>query len=137
MEMTIEGGWETFAKSFPASQNLRSFVKYNGFGFWSRDSYIGSWLTAMLSEMNKLPQLDPWLKSISEDWRGQIEIDGGCMDLGLDEFIIDCAKEKVLLLIAERALEQCKPEEYRTGQLFIDLLRGKLKTIESSPVDYI
>jgi hypothetical protein len=28
-----------------------SFVEYKGFGFWTRDSFLESWLTTLLDEM--------------------------------------------------------------------------------------
>jgi hypothetical protein len=32
-----------------------SFVEYRGFGFWSRDSFLESWLGTLLGEMREGP----------------------------------------------------------------------------------
>jgi hypothetical protein len=114
-----------------------SFVKYKGFGFWSRDSFLESWLKTMLVEMGKLPALEPWLESLMEHWRTQAIVDGGCMSLELDEFLTDNTRHAFLLSLAEGALGLSNPLGHRTGELFIDLLAGKLKTTDSSPIDYL
>jgi hypothetical protein len=114
-----------------------SFVDYKGVGFWTRDSYLATWLTALIEEVDKLPDRERWEKILIEHWRAQAIIDGGCMSVGLDEFPVDHAREKLLISLAKKALAHSKPEGYRTGQLFIDLLEGRLKTDESSPIDYL
>jgi hypothetical protein len=32
-----------------------SCIRYKGFGFWFRDTFIESWLLTLLAEMEKLP----------------------------------------------------------------------------------
>jgi hypothetical protein len=56
-----------------------SFVEYKGFGFWTRDNFLESWLTTLLEEMQKLPSLEPWQEAMKEHWRVQAIIDGGAM----------------------------------------------------------
>jgi hypothetical protein len=114
-----------------------SFVEYKGFGFWTRDNFLESWLTTLLDEMRKLPALEPWQESLMEHWRIQATIDGGCMSVGLDKFLTDRTREDFLLSLAKGALERSDPMGHRTGELLIDLLAGKLKTTESSPIDYL
>jgi hypothetical protein len=56
-----------------------SFVEYKGFGFWTRDNFLESWLTTLLEEMQKLPSLEPWQEAMKEHWRVQAVIDGRAM----------------------------------------------------------
>jgi hypothetical protein len=116
-----------------------SFIKYKGFGFWSRDSFIESWLTTLIVEMRKLQDddLKTWQHALIEEWRIQIIIDGGCMSLRLDEFLIDGSREGFMLSLAKRALNFSDPLGRETGELFIKLLEGQLETNESSPIDYL
>ena len=114
-----------------------SYINYKGFGFWSRDSFIESWLLTLLAEMKKLPDPDPWQKALMEHWLIQAPIDGGCIWVGLDDFLTDKSKEQVILSLAKQALALAEPLGRQTGELFIKLLEGKLRTNEASPIDYL
>src|SRR5580658_3811354 len=96
-----------------------SYVEYKRFGFWARDNSPGCWLTAMLDEMGKVRKRQPWQETLRNHWQIQAVVDGGCISVGLDDFVIDDAREKFLLSVAKGALEHCKPLGHRTGQLFI------------------
>jgi hypothetical protein len=114
-----------------------SFVEYKGFGFWTRDNFLESWLTTLLEEMKKLPSLEPWQEAMKEHWRIQAIIDGGAMSVDLDDFLTDSDRKDFVLSLAKGALKCSAPIGRRTGELFIDLLAGKLKTTVSSPIDYL
>jgi hypothetical protein len=114
-----------------------SYVEYKGFGFWSRDNFLASWINAVLEEMRELPQREPWQQSLMEHWRVQAEIDSGCISLGLDGFVSDAVKRDFVLSLARRAIERGTGLSKRTGELFIELLSGQLKTNASSPIDYL
>lgn len=114
-----------------------SYVEYKGFGFWTRDSSLAHWLTAISGEMGKVQKPEPWQESLKNHWEVQAAIDGGCMSAGLDDFVIDDARKNFLLTLTKRALEQVEPLGHRTGQLFIDLLEGRLRTTASDPTDYL
>jgi hypothetical protein len=114
-----------------------SFVEYKGFGFWARDNFLEGWLNSLLDEMQKLPAKEQWQDSLLEHWRTQASIDGGCMSIGLDEFLTDITKKDFVLLVSRRALEHSNLLGRRTGELFIDLLEEKLTTTASSPIDYL
>ena len=114
-----------------------SFIKYKGFGFWSRDSFIESWLTTLIAEMRKLHDLKTWQQELMEHWKIQATIDAGCMSLRLDEFLIDESREKSMLSLAKQALNSSEPLGRETGELFIKLLEGHLQTNVSSPIDYL
>jgi hypothetical protein len=114
-----------------------SYVKYKNFGFWSRDAFLADWIRAMLAEIQLLAAKDRWLESLSEEWRIQAEIDGGCMYFGLDDSLIDEARRALLLEIARRVVNRCPERSKRTGDLFIALLSGQLTTTASSPIDYL
>jgi len=93
-----------------------SFVKYGEFGFWTRDSYLSAWLTALMDELHKTSNLEPWKKSLMEHWRVQIRVDGGCMSAGLDEFLTDSEIKDSLLSISKVVLSNCNPMAKRTGE---------------------
>jgi hypothetical protein len=114
-----------------------SFVKYGEFGFWTRDTYLSSWLTALLAELRKTSKPEPWHKPLMEHWSIQIEVDGGCMSAALDRFLMDNERRDSLISTSEFALRNCNPSAKRTGELFAALIRGTLKTTESSPIDYL
>jgi hypothetical protein len=114
-----------------------SFVKYKGFGFWTRDTFLESWLSSLVHELGKLSSLERWQEVMTEHWRTQAGIDGGVMSVSLDEFLTDETREGFVLSLAKKALEHSDPLGHRTGELFIDLLVGDLKTTVSSPVDYL
>ena len=114
-----------------------SFVEYKGFGFWTRDNFLECWLYSLLNEMQKLPTKEQWQDSLMEHWRIQASIDGGCMSIGLDEFLADTKKRDFVLSVSRKTLEHSNSLGRRTGELFIDLLEGKLKTTSSSPIDYL
>lgn len=114
-----------------------SFVEYKEHGFWSRDSYIASWLGTILAELEKKQMREEWLDSLAEHWRAQSLVDGGVMCLGLDDFLNDNDRRDLVLARAKEALSHADPLGLRTGQLFIELLEGKLRTTASSPIDYL
>jgi hypothetical protein len=114
-----------------------SFVKYGECGFWTRDTYLSSWLTALFAELRKTTKPEPWHKPLMEYWSVQIEIDGGFISAALDQFLTDSERRDSLISTSELALRNCDPSANRTGELFVALLRGALKTTESSPIDYL
>ncbi len=114
-----------------------SYVEYKQFGFWGRDRYLAEWIELMLSEIQELPRKEPWLDSLSEHWRIQAVVDGGCMEFSLDKFLADEAKKDLILSLAQKSQQRCSDESRRTGELFIALLRCQLKTIDSSPIEYL
>ena len=114
-----------------------SFVEYKEFGFWSRDSFLASWLGSLLDEMQRLPSREAWQESLMEHWQAQSTIDGGVMSLGLDEFLINDERRDCMLSLAHNALQRSDEKARRTAELFIALLAGKLRTTASSPIDYL
>ena len=110
-----------------------SFVEYKGFGFWTRDSYLESWLQNPLQEMGNLSPREPWQDSLVEHWRIQAEIDGGVMSLDLDKYLTDEGRKDLMLSMTRVALNRCEPLGQRTGELFVRLLQGKpAATVESN-----
>jgi len=113
-----------------------SFVEYGKFGFWTRDSYLSSWLSTLLDELRRTTKGEPWQETLMDHWRVQIEIDGGCMSAGLNEFLTDSDRRDSLVSICHAALSNGEPSAKRTGELFVGLLLGTLRTTVSSPIDY-
>jgi hypothetical protein len=109
----------------------KSYIKYKDFGFWSRDTFIESWLLTLLAEMRKSANAEPWQKALMVHRRTQAPIDGGCMWVGLDDFLADKSKEESILSVAKQALPSAEPLGRETGELFIKLLEGRLRTNES------
>ena len=114
-----------------------SYIDYKGFGFWSRDSFIESWLTTLIAEMEKVQAREPSQQALMEHWHIQAQIDGGWICVGLDDFLTDKSREQFILSLAKQALPLTKPLGSQTGELFIKLLEGQLRTNESSPIDYL
>jgi hypothetical protein len=114
-----------------------SFVKYGEYGFWTRDAFLSSWLTALSVELRLTPKAEPWHKPLMNHWSEQIEIDGGCMSAGVDQFLADSGRCNFIVSMSERALKNCEPSAKKTGELFVMLLRGTLRTTASSPVNYL
>jgi hypothetical protein len=114
-----------------------SFVGYKGFGFWTRDEFLEDWLKTLLDEMQKVPTAEEWQEFLMKHWRTQMSINGGCMSIGLDEFLADNMKKDFVLSVAKRALKHSNLLGRQTGELFINLLEGKLKTTVTSPIDYL
>ncbi len=115
----------------------KSYIEYKEFGFWSPDSYIESWLTTLIAEMEELATLEEWQSQLIAHWRVQAIIGGGCMWVGLNDYLTDPLREQFILAKAKLALDLCQPLGRKTGELFIQLLEGKLRTNASSPIDYL
>ena len=86
--------------------------------------------------MQKLPDTEPWQKALIDHWWTQILIDGGLMTVELDRFLTDKDREQYMLTLAKAVLPLSEPPGRRTGELFIDLLEGRVQTDAASPVDY-
>jgi len=114
-----------------------SFVEFRGFGYWSRDSFIESWIGSILHEIQKQTKAEPWLRALEDEWRVQSSIGGGCISLDLDGFLSEEPRRITILQIAEAALENCPEIGRRTGELFVKLLSGNLRTRSSDPIDYL
>jgi hypothetical protein len=114
-----------------------SFTMYKEFGFWTRDSFLSRWLESLLEEMQKLPAREVWQESLIEHWRAQSKIDGGVMSLRLDEFLINDERRDCIVSLSQRALQRNEGDARRTGELFIALLAGRLRTTAASPIDYL
>jgi len=72
-----------------------------------------------------------------EHWQDQSTIDGRVMRLGLDELLLNDERRNCILSMAQSALQRCDEKARRTGELFIALLAGKLRTTPSSPINYL
>ena len=72
-----------------------------------------------------------------QHWRTQADIDAGLVWVGLDDFLDDNSKKEAILSVAKHALPYAESLGRETGELFIKLLEGRLRTNESSPIDYL
>jgi hypothetical protein len=114
-----------------------SYVEFRKRGFWTRDSFLSDWLTPLIEEMSGNLPANDWSPPLIRHWEAQREIDGGCMDLALDSFLEEDEKGRQVISAAESALMRTDEACGRTGQLFLALLRGEVKTDTSSPIDYL
>jgi hypothetical protein len=114
-----------------------SYVEFRQNGFWTRDSLLADWLTTLIDEMRSASNENDWSLPLIKHWERQREIDGGCMALDLDGFLSDDEKRGFVIAAAEPALMRTSDASKRTGQLFVALLRGRVKTDASSPIDYL
>ena len=116
-----------------------SFVEYRGYGFWSWDGYLEHVL-ALLADRIGDSSNQPWLKQLRDHWRTQSSGDfRGWIHPSLDEFITSDDRQKTVLTLVDSITSQpdLTTEARDTAKLLAALLRGEIKTDESSPLDYI
>ncbi len=83
----------------------KSFVEYNGNGFWSSDSSLRIWLEALVREIARLPSSSEWLTLAQQDWHEQAVYGcQGCLDPDLDRFITTDERKHVLLALSEQVI---------------------------------
>ena len=117
-----------------------SFTEFKGYGFWSRDYFLEEWLRHLSAECRKQNLLPPWLAAACEHWELQATgIFSGWVSANLDEFLIDEEGVSLIISISEAAKSRLPADHhlYKTGDLFIRLLKGELTTNASSPLDYM
>lgn len=115
-----------------------SFVKYKEHGFWTRDEWLLDWLIEALREISKIKSIEEWQLEIGRIWDDTI-VKGfpGGIDTRLDEILKDEERTRFVLglssWIGQSTLD---PKVKRLAELFAELIEGKLKTANSSPIDY-
>lgn len=140
-----------------------SFIEFNNYGFWAKDSSIEVWLYLLVIEIDKIEDLPDWLKKTREQWL----IDAtagfiGCISPNLDKYLTNY--DKVLLVIklsgdVLKWLSQQKSLSYKylnslgvggiwwtrdikaevfiqIGRKFIELLKGELNTAATTLLIY-
>jgi hypothetical protein len=116
-----------------------SFVEYHGRGFWSWDGYLEHVLALLAHRIGNSPQHE-WLAELRDHWRTQASgAFHGWIHPQLDEFVTtDERRETVLALLDDIASETDLTQEAKeTSSLLASLLRGRIETDESSPLDYM
>lgn len=133
-----------------------SFVSFQNHGFWTRDASLELWLRLLAAEVERLEEAPGWLRTAAEDWKTQATAGmTGCVAANLDECASTPDRIVLLLALSESALESLRargsvlsmawlnslglggPGSYfaadvpaevfvRTGETFIELLRGQL-----------
>lgn len=116
-----------------------SFIKYRGCGFWSQDQFIEEWLRNLSKIARSYAKDEPWLQEACAHWELMSSGDfNGCIDVKLNSFITDKFRCDMLIEISkslQSTLTQ-KSALFETGELFIGLLQGELRTDASSSIDY-
>lgn len=116
-----------------------SFVEYHGHGFWSFDDYLEHVLSLLADRIGSSPD-QRWLADVRDHWRDQSSgAFRGWIHPNLDEFITSAERcEKVLSLLKEiKSQAGLTQEAQETIRLLDSLLRGKISTDASSPLDYM
>jgi hypothetical protein len=114
-----------------------SYIEYKGFGFWSRDNFIESWIATLIDEIRMSTAPELWQDVLIQNWEAQVQIDGGSISLDLDELLSDEMRRDRVRHLAEQAVNRATGSARRTGELFVALLAGNLRTDASSPINYL
>ena len=116
-----------------------SFVKYRGHGFWSFDGYLEHTLAVLADRIGDSPN-DEWLIDLRNHWRDQSSgAFMGWVHPNFDEYLTNEDRRNKVLSLLEEVLSNVRlpREAQETLKLMEALLRGHLKTDESSPLDYM
>ena len=116
----------------------RSFVEFKGHGFWTRDEWLLDWLMAALRDINDIKNLKRWELEIGQEWDKAIAtgFPGGIYP-NLDALLTNDEKCQFVINLSKKIGETAmEPRVKRLAELFVDLIEGKLKTTNSSPIDY-
>ena|ERR1051325_340005 len=117
-----------------------SYTEFKEYGFWSRDYFLEQWLGQLAAECKTQIPLPSWLVATCEHWELRAKgIFGGWVHAGLDEFLTDEERVSLIISISEKVKNRFPREHHlnRTGNLFVRLLEGELRTDASSPLDYM
>ena len=114
-----------------------SFVRYEEYGFWTRDGYLLDWLTAAIDEIKKTNAAE-WQIEIGRMWNEQILYGvGGGIDPKLDLILTGEDKIQFVSGLSKKIGDSTNdPKIKRLSELFMALIEGKLKSTVSSPIDY-
>jgi hypothetical protein len=116
----------------------KSFVGFRGFGFWSPDGVLEDWLSALVTAMEPMPVADEWQKEMKRKWSYEATAGKtGCIWPSLDDFLTTEERIQFAIDLSHAAIASVEARDVRRiGELFINLLEGKLKTTASSSIDY-
>ncbi len=80
-------------------------IEFRGPGYEASDGTLQVWLHFLVTEIDKRPHIDSWLKEVREEWELQSTagFDFGVMP-GLDRFVTDEDQRETILSLSERAL---------------------------------
>jgi hypothetical protein len=116
-----------------------SFVEYGEHGFWSWDGYLEHVFALLAARIGSSPN-QKWLADLRDHWRTQSSgAFRGWINPKLDEFITTDERREAVLTLIEDIISQpgLTREAEQTMSLLEALLRGKLNTDASSPLDYM
>lgn len=83
----------------------RSFVEYQGYGFWVVDSDLALWLHLLIREIDALDVLAEWMPALRDEWLFQATsgFPGG-ISPELDTNVTDESREAEVIALNEAAL---------------------------------
>jgi hypothetical protein len=116
-----------------------SFVEYRGRGSWSWDGYLEHVL-ALLADRIGISPKEEWLEHLRDHWRVQSSgTFNGWIHPKLDEFVTSDERRDASLALVKGIISQSDltPEAKQTARLLEALLRGRMITDASSPLDYM
>ncbi len=81
-----------------------STIVFHGVGFTTKDWKLEVWLHLLAREVDQMPNPTPWLITARDFWREQAKLSiNGCLDAGLDDFLTDEERVKIVRSLAQRA----------------------------------
>lgn len=81
-------------------------VDFRGLGYEASDSTVEVWLHFLVLEIDRLPQVSPWLREVRDEWQLQSMAGFGFGVMpGLDRFVTTEEERETILSLSERALE--------------------------------
>lgn len=75
------------------------------YGFWAADAPLLIWLTAMGEIVDDLPNAEPWLQALRNDWRDAFN-GVGCVVTGFDGEPLDQTQREVLFKVVTATTER-------------------------------
>jgi len=145
----------------PPTRMGSSYTKFQGYGFWARDSSLEVWLYLLARESGTVPGQPAWLTAAEKDWHLKATVGfNGCIDANLDQHVSSLAHRELILRLSRQVLSWLDRQGpimpasvlnsfemggwsrdvetanfVRVGEAFVQLLEGNLHTDEkTSPV---
>lgn len=86
-----------------------SFVRFQGAGYWTRDSDLELWLRFLSDTVGLVPEPPGWLREVQHHWHLRATVGfNGCMDAGLDDFVTDDRRKQVVIDLAYGVLDSLR-----------------------------
>jgi len=99
-------------------------VGFRGSGYEASDGTLQVWLHFLVAEIDRLPQVSPWLKEVRAEW--ELQSTAG-FDFGvnpdLDRFVTNEEQRETILALSERALRALQQKGEVIGKQELNQMR--------------